>query len=62
MPVGDVLRFTATVAAVRPSASRPELGLVTVAIVIFNGDGSRVMTQENAIMVARPTPGARRDG
>ena len=50
---GDSLRFTARVTAARVSASKPEMGLVTVAIALFNQDGACVMTQENAIMVAR---------
>lgn len=55
--VGDALRFTASVAAARVSASRPGMGLVTVAIALFNGEGACVMTQENAVMVARRAPG-----
>ncbi len=50
---GDRLRFTARVVAARVSASRPEMGLVTVAIALFNQDGACVMTQDNAVMVAR---------
>lgn len=51
--VGDSLRFTGTVAAARASASRPGMGLVTLAITLRNGDSACVMTQENAVMVAR---------
>lgn len=50
---GDTLRFTGTVAAARVSASRPAIGLVTFAIRIVNQDASCVMTQGNAVMVAR---------
>ena len=50
---GDTLRLAARVVACRVSASRPEMGLVTVAIALFNQDGIRVMTQDNAVMVAR---------
>ena len=50
---GDTLRFTGTVVAARVSASRPAIGLVTFAIRIINQDASCVMTQGNAIMVAR---------
>lgn len=57
---GDRLRFTARVTAARLSASRPEMGLVTVAITIFNQTGTCVMTQENAIMVAQ-RPASLRD-
>lgn len=60
--VGDTLRFTATVAGARPSASRPGMGIVTLAISIFNQDSARVMTQENAVMVARRPDGPARDG
>ena len=51
--VGDTLRLAARVVACRVSASRPEMGLVTVAIALFNQDGARVMTQDNAVMVGR---------
>ena len=60
--VGDTLRFTATVAQARASASRPEMGIVMLAISIFNQDSARVMTQEIAVMVARRPGGPRRDG
>ncbi len=59
--VGDRLTFTAAVEAARPSASRPAMGLVTVAIALFNQHGACVMTQENAIMVARRDTTLRRD-
>ena len=48
---GDVLRFTARVEAARLSASRPEMGLVTVAIAVFNQHGACVLDQRNAIMI-----------
>lgn len=57
---GDVLRFTGTVAAARVSASRPEMGLVTVAIALLNQHSIRVMTQDNAVMVARRNGAERR--
>lgn len=60
--VGDTLRFSATVAGARPSASRPGMGLVTLAITLRNQDSACVMTQENAVMVARRRSGAPRDG
>ena len=56
---GDRLRFTAGVTAARISASRPEMGLVTVAIALFNQDGACVMTQESVVMVERRDRGAR---
>ena len=40
----------------------PGLGLVTLAITSRNQDSACVMTQENAVMVARRRRGARRDG
>ena len=60
--VGDTLRFTATVVEARASASRPGMGIVTLAISIFNQDSAQVMTQENAVMVARRDGGTRRGG
>ncbi len=54
---GDILRFTGRVAAARLSASRPEMGLVTVTISLFNQHGACVMTQSNAVMVARRCAG-----
>ena len=60
--VGDTLHFSATVAGARPSASRPGMGLVQLAITLRNQDRACVMTQENAVMVARRRSGAPRDG
>lgn len=57
---GDRLRFTAAVTGARGSASRPDMGIVTLAIAIFNQDSACVMTQENAVMVARRYHGSRR--
>lgn len=57
---GDTLRFTATVAAARVSASRPEMGLVTVAIALLNQHSLCVMTQRNAVMVALRNGAGRR--
>lgn len=54
---GDSLRFTARVVAARLSASRPEMGLVTVAISLFNQHGACVMTQSNVVMVERRRAG-----
>ena len=48
---GDRLRFAGRVTATRISASRPQMGLVTVAFALFNQRGSCVMTQENVVMV-----------
>ncbi len=48
---GDRLRFAGRVTATRISASRPQMGLVTVAFALFNQHGSCVMTQGNVVMV-----------
>ena len=48
---GDRLRFEGRVTATRISASRPQMGLVTVAFALFNHGGSCVMTQGNIVMV-----------
>ena len=48
---GDRLRFAGRVTATRISASRPQMGLVTVAFALFNQHGSCVMTQDNVVMV-----------
>ena len=48
---GDRLRFAGRVTATRISASRPQMGLVTVAFALFNQRGSCVMTQGNTVMV-----------
>ncbi len=48
---GDRLRFAGRVTATRISASRPQMGLVTVAFALFNQRGTCVMTQENVVMV-----------
>ena len=47
----DRLRFEGRVTATRISASRPQMGLVTVAFALFNQRGSCVMTQGNIVMV-----------
>ncbi len=48
---GDRLRFKGRVTATRISASRPQMGLVTVAFALFNQHGSCVMTQDNVVMI-----------
>ena len=48
---GDRLRFEGRVTATRISASRPQMGLVTVAFALFNQHGACVMTQGNIVMV-----------
>ena len=55
---GDRLRVIARMTA-RNSASRPEMGLVAVAIAFFNQGVACVMTQEDVVMLARRDRGAR---
>ena len=62
--VGDTLYSRSEVLAVRPSRSRPELGLVTVASTGYKQDGTVVLTFRRSLLVyrrghgpARPTPG-----
>ena len=50
---GDRLRLEARVTSTRPSASRPEMGLVGFEFAIRKQDGECVMTQTNVIMVKR---------
>ena len=50
---GDTLRARSTVIALRPSASRPDVGLVTVATEGFKQDGTVVITFTRTVMVWR---------
>ena len=50
---GDTLYARSEVLEVRPSASRPEAGVVRVRTVGFNQDGATVIEFERAIMVYR---------
>ncbi len=53
--VGDRLRLDSHVSTVRPSKSRPELGLVGVDLTWTNQRDECVMKQSNVIMVLRRT-------
>jgi acyl dehydratase len=50
---GDRLRARRTTTSARPSASRPELGLVGFQFQMFNQHGETVMTQKNVMMIRR---------
>lgn len=50
---GDALSVTATVAEVRPSASRPDRGLVRFRMETFNQHGQKVMEFTGALMFGR---------
>ena len=60
---GDTIYSQSEVVAARPSRSRPEVGIVTVATTGYNQRGTPVITFERTIMVyrrghapSRPTP------
>lgn len=50
---GDELRVRQTILDTRVSRSRPEMGLVRVALETLNGSGQIVMRQTNSIMLTR---------
>ena len=50
---GDTLRARSTVVGLRPSASRPDVGLVTVETEGFKQDGTVVITFTRTVMVWR---------
>jgi acyl dehydratase len=50
---GDALRFRAEVQEVRPSRSRPEMGLVRFAFALINQSGQQAMTLSSSLMIAR---------
>jgi acyl dehydratase len=50
---GDTLRSRSTVIELRPSASRPDVGLVKVATEGFKQDGTVVITFNRTVMVWR---------
>lgn len=54
---GDVLRLEATCTAARPSASKPDRGILTYAHTILNQDGGTVMTLEVRLLVAESGTG-----
>ena len=49
--VGDTVYAESIVLAVRPSASRPEVGIVTMRTRALNQDGEQVMTWVRSVMV-----------
>lgn len=53
---GDVLRCEAEILEVRPSQSRPEMGLVTSRLTILNQHDEPVMTQEPTVLYRRRPP------
>lgn len=56
---GDTLRARSTVTSVRPSESRPDVGIVEVETEGYKQDGTVVMTFRRAVMVyRRDAPGA----
>lgn len=50
---GDVLTLSGQIADVRSSRSRPDLGILTVALTLSNTAGEIVMTQKATIFVGR---------
>lgn len=60
---GDTLRARSTVTSVRPSASRPDVGIVEVETEGYKQDGTVVMTFRRTVMVyRRDAPGAAAPG
>ena len=55
---GDRLHIESQVTAVRASASRPAMGLVTFEFATFNQAGVCVMTQKNSVMFGRRDAGS----
>lgn len=53
--VGDRLRLDSRVTTLRPSRSRPDMGLVGFAFSMANQHGACVMRQSNVILVQRRT-------
>ena len=50
---GDTLRARSTVTSVRPSQSRPDVGIVTVSTEGYNQDGKVAITFDRTVMVYR---------
>ena len=50
---GDVLRVEGEVTAVRPSRSRPEIGIVTIRLTTYNQAGEPVQNGSPALVVPR---------
>jgi acyl dehydratase len=57
---GDTLYSRSEVLEVRPSRSRPEVGLVSVATTGFNQDGTVVITFRRTLLVYRRETAPRR--
>lgn len=55
---GDTIAATAEVLAIRPLKSKPDLGLVTIAIRVHNQTGVLVMSEESPILFLKRTAGA----
>lgn len=55
---GDTIGGTATIAELRPSASHPQWGIVTLDFAIINQRNEPVMTMRLANLVERREPGA----
>lgn len=56
---GDTLRARSTVTSLRPSRSRPDVGIVTVMTEGYNQDGVIVITFERTVMVNRASQQSR---
>ena len=54
---GDRLRLDVRILTVRPSRSRPEMGLVGVELILTNQRSECVMKQNNVLLVQRRTMG-----
>lgn len=54
---GDTLHARSTVTALRPSASRPDTGIVTVRSEGYKQDGTTVITYSRTVLVYRRPPG-----
>ena len=55
---GDTLRMMRTIVESRPSASRPEMGLVRVLWEVFNQNEEKAMSVDGIQMFRRRAPGA----
>src|SRR6202042_1542528 len=54
---GDRLSLRRTTVGARPSASRPELGIVDFSFEVLNQLGEVTMTQKNVLLIRRRPPG-----
>ena len=53
---GDTLRCESEVLAARPSASKPDRGVVRTALTIFNQQDEPVLRQESVVLITRRQP------